>query len=104
MQNGEVALSYSELAERLEMPNRTGQGLGPILDDAAALCIKHGLPDVSSVIVTKDSIENGQPMPSLDSFQDGVWPITGVSIEDVPALQNEVREFDWAAVKQLGLN
>jgi len=104
MLDGEVALSYSELAKRLEMPNETGRGLGPVLDEVAVMCIKHNLPDVSSVIVTKDSIEKGQPMPSLESFTNGIWSISGISIEDIPAVQNQVRAFNWTAVRELDLS
>ena len=53
MLNNELALSYSELANRLQMPNETGQGLGPILDEAAAMCLENSLPDISAVVVTK---------------------------------------------------
>jgi hypothetical protein len=103
MLGGETALSYSELAGRLQMPNETGRGLGPILDEAAAMCIEHGLPDVSLVIVTKESIDRGYPMPSPDSFVDGVWPISGLTIEEIPAEQVRVAEYNWRSVKTLGL-
>ncbi|WP_146168269.1 hypothetical protein [Celeribacter persicus] len=103
MMEGEHAISYSDLAVRLGMPNETGRGLGPILDEAAHMCIEHNLPDVSAVVVTKESLLRGEPMPSMDSFVDGMWPITGVMIEDVPIIQAQVREFNWREVRQLNL-
>lgn len=101
--NGEKAVAYSDLANRLGMPNDTGRGLGPILDEAAAMCMEHGLPDVSAIVVTKESLASGVPMPSEDSFKDGVWPLTGLSREDVPAEQARVQSFDWGSVRSLGL-
>jgi hypothetical protein len=103
MLNQETALSYSDLAKRLGMPNETGQGLGPILDEAAAMCVEHKLPDVSSVVATKESVDLGKPFPSLASFEDGVWPKTGLRIEDVPDEQERVRQFDWKSVRSLNL-
>ena len=85
--NGETALTYSDLARRLGMPNETGRGLGPILDEAAAMCTEHKLPDVSAVVVTKESLDRAQPMPAATSFRDGVWPVSGLSIADIPAEQ-----------------
>jgi len=101
--DGEIAVSYSELASRLGMPNDTGRGLGPILDEAAHMCLEFNLPDVSALVVTKTSLETGIPMPSEDSFIDGVWPITGMKIESIPAEQDRVRSFDWTKVPSLKL-
>ena len=101
MLNGEPALAYSELARRLEMPNGIRSAFKPILDEAARMCKAKGLPDVTSVIVTKDSLDRGCPFPSLDSFSDGVWPITGMTVDQVPAEQERVRAFDWRAVREL---
>ena len=103
MLNNELGLSYSELANRLQMPNETGQGLGPILDEAAAMCLENSLPDISAVVVTKSSLEKGAPMPSLGSFDDGVWRITGLAIEEIPQEQQRVRDYDWKSVKSLKL-
>jgi len=102
--SGEKAISYSELAKRLGMPNDTGRGLGPILDEAAAMCMQHGLPDVSAIVVTKESIAAGKPMPSAESFLDGVWPVTGLTIDQVPEEQDRVRSFDWEKVPTLGVS
>ena len=99
---GETVISYSDLAVRIGT-NPTGQGLGDILDEAARMCIDHRLPDVSAVVCTKDSIDEGRPMPSSRSFVDGVWPITGISIDEVPAEQERVRIFPWLEVRSLGL-
>jgi hypothetical protein len=103
MIEGETAISYSELARRLAMPNDTGRGLGPILDEAAAMCLEHGLPDVTSVVVTKESLVAGLPMPSRGSFRDGVWPVSGLTVSDVPAEQIRVRAFNWKSVPSLRL-
>ena len=103
---GETAITYSDLAQRLQMPNETGQGLGPILNEATSMCVENNprLPDVSAFIVTKDSFEKGKPMPSENSFVDGRWPISGLSVEDIPSEQDRIREFDWRSVKSLGLS
>jgi hypothetical protein len=100
---GEQFVTYSDLATRLAMPNRTGRGLGKVLDEAAAMCRDRGLPDVTAVVVTKESVERGEPFPSLDSFVDGVWPISGLSLDDVRAEQVRVQTFDWRAVRELQL-
>ena len=101
---GERVLTYSDLATRLGMPNETGQGLGPILDAAAATCEKHGMPNVSSVVVTKESVERGKPFPSLQSFDDDGSHPSGLSMDDVPAEQERVRAFDWRSKPSLGLS
>lgn len=76
---GEAVITYSELAKRLGMPNDTGRGLGPILDEAAIRCRKRKLPDVTSVVVTKESFLAEKPMPSEASFNDdGLWPLSGL--------------------------
>ena len=103
MLNGEVAITYSELARRLALPNETGRGLGDVLGEAAAMCIERGLPDVSAVVVTKESFARGAPMPSLDSFKDGEWPLTGLTLKDIPAEQDKVRLYDWRSVRELSL-
>ena len=86
------------------MPNQTGQGLGAILDEAAAMCREITIPDVTAVVVTKESIAEGRPFPSMDSFIDGIWPVSGLGIEDVPDEPARVREFDWKKVPSLGLS
>lgn len=101
--NGEVAISCSELGVRLGLPNETGRGLGAILNEATALCIEHKPPDITAFVVTKESLATQNPLPSLDSFEDGMWPLTGVTIEEVPVVQEQVRTFDWRAVRQLDL-
>ena len=104
MIDGEGSLAYGELAERIGMPNKTGQGLGVILDEAARRCAEHGLPNVSVVIVTKASKEAGRPMPLDDSFDsDGHWRLTGAHRSEIPAMQDAVRSFDWRSKPALGL-
>lgn len=102
--NGEQALTYSELAVRLELPNPTGRGLGGILDEARRRCALAGCPDASVFVVTKDSLENGDPMPSEGSFHsDGTWGPTKLSREEIRKLQQKVREFDWRSKPSLNL-
>ncbi len=102
--SGEPFLSYSEMAQNLGMQNTTGQGLGPILDYAAELCLKHGLPDVTANVVTKSSLDSGNPMPSDNSFDaNGMWAISGLYVSDVPNEQKKVIEFDWISVRPLKL-
>jgi len=104
MLNGEPAVTYSDLAKRLGMPNDTGRGLGPILDEAALKCKENNLPDITSVVVTKESLASGTPMPSEASFNAlGFWPLSGLHKDDVPAEQERVRNFDWRKVRQLNL-
>lgn len=104
MISGEKFLAYNDLAKRLEMPNDTGRGLGPILDYAAELCKKHKLPDVSAVVVTAESLDTESPFPSLSSFNaNGIWPLTGMHKDDVPKEQIRVQNFEWKSVSSLGL-
>ncbi|WP_043918598.1 hypothetical protein [Jannaschia aquimarina] len=89
-------LTYSDLAERLEISNRTGQGLAKILDEAAEMCRENGHPDVSVMVVTKASLDAGSPMPSPGSFVDGKTKVSGISETEVPAEQARVRDYHWA--------
>ena len=101
--SGEQALTYSQLAQRLEMSKVNGQGLSSYLNEAAALCAEHGLPNVSVLVVSKDSLERGDPMPSEGSFSDGFYASTGLTKADIPAEQARVRAFDWKSVRSLNL-
>ena len=101
---GETALTYSDLAQRLGMSKVNGQGLSSYLNEAAALCAEHGLPNVSVLVVSKDSLDRGVPMPSEGSFSDGFYASTGLGKADVPAEQDRVRAFDWNSVRSLNLN
>jgi hypothetical protein len=100
----EQFVSYSDLAQRLGMPNDTGRGLGAILDQAALKCKAKGLPNITSVVVTKGSLLSGKPMPSESSFNGaGMWPLAGIHKDDVPAEQVRVQSFDWTTVRELNL-
>jgi hypothetical protein len=101
---GEQALTYSQLAQRLEMSKANGQGLSSYLNEAAALCAEHGLPNVSVLVVSKDSLDRGAPMPSAGSFSDGFYASTGLTKADIPAEQARVRAFDWASVRSLNIS
>lgn len=104
MLDGETAVTYSDLAARLGMPNDTGRGLGAILDEAALKCKDAGIPNVTSVVVTKESLLAGMPMPSDASFNaNGFWPLSGLHKDQIPAEQERVRNFKWLEVRQLGL-
>lgn len=100
---GEPALTYSDLARRLGMAKVNGQGLSSYLNEAAALCAEGGWPNVSVLVVSKDSLDQGNPMPSDGSFSAGLYASTGLSKADIPAEQTRVRTFDWHAVTALGL-
>jgi hypothetical protein len=101
--SGETAITYSELARRLGMAKVNGQGLSSYLNEAAVLCSEHGLPNVSVLIVSKDSLDRGNPMPSEGSFADGFYASTGLAKADIPAEQDRVRAYDWASVRSLNL-
>lgn len=101
---GETALTYSELAQRLGMSKVNGQGLSSYLNEAASLCAEHGLPNVAVLVVSKDSLDRGTPMPSEGSFSDGFYASTGLTKADVPAEQERVRSFDWISVRSLNLD
>ncbi|AMY70240.1 hypothetical protein [Frigidibacter mobilis] len=100
---GEGALTYSELAKRLGMSKVNGQGLSSYLNLAATLCAEHDLPNVSVMVVSKDSLDRNQPMPSEGSFSDGFYAATGLTKADIPAEQDRVRSFDWRSVRSLNL-
>ena len=106
MLEGEKALTYGDLKKRLGMPKpEIARGLGPILDEAAWMCKDHRIPDVSAVIVTKESMDRGAPMPSDDSFNaDGFWVITGLHKDELPDYQKKVQQFDWMSLRSLGLS
>jgi hypothetical protein len=100
----ETALTYSQLAERLGMSKVNGQGLSSYLNEAAALCAEHGLPNVSVLVVSKESLDRGTPLPSKGSFSDGFYASTGMTEAEIPAEQERVRTFDWKSVPTLGLD
>ncbi len=104
MLDGEAAITYSELARRLGMSKVNGQGLASYLNEAAAICAEHGLPNVATLVVGKASLESGVPMPSEGSFSDGFYAASGLAREDVAAEQERVRTFDWRSVPTLGLD
>ncbi len=102
MTDGEDYITYLELDKRLGVPNPNGRNLSSILNEAARMCIKHNIPDVTAVVVTKESVEKGNPFPSIDSFNEkGIWPVSGVHIDEVPKIQEKVRNFDWTSMPTL---
>ncbi len=96
--DGEPALTYSDLARRLGMSKVNGQGLSSYLNEAAAICAEHALPNVACMVVSKESLDRGQPMPSEGSFSDGFYAATGLTRDGVAAEQDRVRRFDWHSV------
>lgn len=100
---GEQAMTYSQLAQRLGMSKVNGQGLSSYLNQAAAMCAEGGWPNVSVLVVSKDSLDRGTPMPSEGSFAEGFYASTGLTKSDIPAEQDRVRAFDWASVASLNL-
>ena len=100
---GESAITYSELARRLGMAKVNGQGLASYLNEAAAMCVEHGLPNVAVMVVSKESLDAGRPMPSDGSFSEGFYAASGLAREGVAEEQERVRAFDWRAVPTLGL-
>ncbi|HEY6918572.1 MAG TPA: hypothetical protein VI412_04885 [Tabrizicola sp.] len=100
---GETALTYSDLAQRLGMSKVNGQGLSSYLNQAASYCAEHGWPNVSVMVVSKESLDRGLPMPSEGSLSDGFYASTGMTKEDVPAEQDRVRAFDWNLASALEL-
>ena len=99
----EPAITYSELARRLGMSKVNGQGLASYLNRAAEICKEQGLPNVSTLVVSKESLDQGTPMPSSGSFSDGFYASTGLTRDGVVAEQDKVRAFDWRSVKTLDL-
>ena len=100
---GEPALTYSELARRLGMSKVNGQGLSSYLNEAAALCAEHKLPNVSVMVVSKDSLDRGSALPSEGSFSNGFYASTGLTKADIPGEQARVSAYDWRSVTTLGL-
>lgn len=102
--DGEVAVTYSELARRLGMSKVNGQGLNTYLIHAAALCAQNGLPNVGVLVVTQESLQAGMPAPAEGSLSEAFYDKTGLSKDRVPAEQARVRGFDWqSAAEFLGL-
>lgn len=99
----EAAISYSELARRLGMSRVNGQGLVTYLKRAAEICAEQGLPNISTLVVSRDSLERGAPMPSEGSYSADFYAHTGLAPADVVAEQDRVRAFDWRSVEALGL-
>jgi hypothetical protein len=100
---GEQAMTYSQLAHRLGMSKVNGQGLSSYLNQAAAMCAEGGWPNVSVLVVSKDSLDRGTSMPSEGSFAEGFYASTGLTKADIPAEQDRVRAFDWASIASLKL-
>lgn len=96
VQAGELAVTYGELARRLGMSKVNGQGLNAYLIEAAAICAGLDLPNIGALIVSQDSLAAGKPMPAEGSLSNTFFTKTGLSRDDVPALQARLRAVDWA--------
>lgn len=101
VQNGEPAVSYSDFATRLGLSRVNAQGLASYLKEAAALCERHGLPNIATLVATKTSLDAGAPMPSEGRLTDGFYEATGLSAEKIPAEQARARAFDWSGLDRI---
>ncbi len=89
---GRVLWTYGDLATAT---GRDGQHrlLGGPLDALRDHCVENGLPDVATVVVSKESLAGGSLKPSPKALgKYGGWP--GPRQE-----QARVIAFDWAAVR-----
>jgi hypothetical protein len=96
--DGEAALSYSDLAKRLGMSRVNGQGLSSYLREAAAICAENGLPNVAAMVVSRESLDRGAPMPSDGNLSADLLEALGLTPADIPAEHARVRAFDWSTV------
>ncbi|MCR8725435.1 hypothetical protein [Frigidibacter sp. ROC022] len=103
VQAGETAVTYSDFATRLGLSRVNPQGLASYLKEAAAICERHGLPNIATLVATKASIDAGAPMPSEGKLTDSFYEATGLTAQTVPAEQARARAFDWAAADLSGL-
>ena len=99
---GEPAVTYSELARRLGLSRVNGQGLVSYLAEAAAICAENGWPNVAALVVSKDSLDAGTPMPSDGSLTKGLFERTGLTAAAIPEEQARIRDFDWGVLSALG--
>jgi hypothetical protein len=86
-----VIWTYSDLAKAID---RKGQHrlLGGPLDILRDICRENGLPDVATVVVTKESLLDGTLMPSRQALEKyGGWH--GLREE-----QARVISFNWSSV------
>lgn len=82
-------LTYGDLAIRIGRPGEHNL-LGAPLDIARELCKAHNLPDITTMIVNKPSIQNGTMKPSENAIQKyNGWP-------DLRREQAKVIAFEWS--------
>ena len=89
---GRVLWAYGDMAVAI---GRAGHRrlLGAPLDTLRDLCVEKGLPDIATVVVSKDSLTGGTLKPSPKAIdKHGGWP--GLRKE-----QARVMTFDWTKVE-----
>ena len=89
---GRVLLTYGDMAAAI---GRAGQHrlLDAPLDALRELCVEKGLPDIATVVVSKDSLTDGMLKPSRKAIdKHGGWP--GLRKE-----QATVMTVDWTKVE-----
>ncbi|MCB1449668.1 MAG: hypothetical protein KDJ67_06025 [Nitratireductor sp.] len=95
LREGGKYISYSDLADRLGKPDILARQLGKYLDEVSRICLQNRIPNLSSIVVMKDTLNSATPMPSKDSFQNEYWPISGVKKTEIDLAQKDVHDFDW---------
>ena len=95
LREGGKYISYSDLADRLGKPEILARQLGKYLDEVSRICLQNRIPNLSSIVVMKDTLNSATPMPSKDSFQNEYWPISGVKKTEIDLAQKDVHDFDW---------
>lgn len=85
---GSVFMSYAEMADAI---GRKGEHrlLGGPLDLVRDICVARGLPDIATVIVSKESLKSGACEPSKKAVEKYKgWP-------SLKAEQERVRNWNW---------
>jgi hypothetical protein len=88
--SGQPFVSYAEIATLI---GREGQHalLGGPLDALRDLCLSMQIPDVATMVVSKDSLRSGSLKPSPKALEKyGGWP-------ELRKMQARCLTFDWGA-------
>jgi hypothetical protein len=89
---GRVLWSYSDMATAVGRPGQH-RLLGAPLDEVRLICLRHGWPDIATVVVTQESILDGTLRPSPQALEKhGGWP--GLRRE-----QARVFVHDWSSIR-----
>jgi hypothetical protein len=99
---GAETLTYAELSQQLGLTKLNQQGLNSYLRAAADICAERGLPNVAAVVVSKESLAAGQPMPLARALTDDF--VARASTDSaIAAEQANVRSYNWAQALHLAL-